>query len=104
MSNYALAKRLECHPSTIANWIGGTTPQRSKLIQVADVFGVSVEYLTGETDEREIKKEPSPVQGGLTSQQLELIALVAQLSDEDAAVLAAAAKAQIASHKAPGDQ
>lgn len=60
-SNYRLAKELECPQSSVANWTKGrTVPHKSTLSRLADVFGVSVEYLKGETDDRGKKETPAP--------------------------------------------
>ena len=47
-SNYKLAKLLDISQSTVAYWLDGKgQPQRSKKKQLAELFGVSVEYLMG---------------------------------------------------------
>ncbi len=86
--------------SAISQWrTGRTQPSQTSISNLAKVLGTSPEYLV-----YGIKKEPSPVQGGLSAKQLELIGLTAQLSDEDVSVLLAAARAQIASRTVPDDR
>lgn len=47
-SNYRIAQLLHCAQSTVKSWTDGeTTPSRSKLYALADVFGVSVDQLKG---------------------------------------------------------
>lgn len=83
-----------------------------RLVIIADYLGLSVDELLGKEkppapaspEQEEQKEKPTPVQGGLTAQQLELIALVSQMSDEDAAVLAAAVRAQISARKVQDDR
>lgn len=48
-SNYRLAQLLDISQSTVSYWLDGKgLPQRSKKKQLADLFGVSVDYLMGE--------------------------------------------------------
>ena len=50
MSNYRLAQLLRCSQSTIGTWLTGKNePSRAKLYSLADVFGVTVEQLRGES-------------------------------------------------------
>ena len=59
-SNYELAKNIDTHQTSVANWLSGSMPQARKLKAIADYFNVSVEYLTGEAEEpEEIKKAPA---------------------------------------------
>ena len=60
-SNYRLAKEVGCSQTTVANWLRGHNEPHIMMFQkIADVFGVSVEYLQGETTDRSIKKAPAP--------------------------------------------
>ena len=97
-TNYRLAKLLNCSQATIANWIGGNNlPVRQKMSQLADLFGVSVEYLKGETDDRGQKEKPTPKQGELSNDQLrEFMELLLRLSPEQLAVIKATAQALLA--------
>lgn len=42
-------------------WAAGKTPRDATLRKIADYFGVSVEYLMGETDDRGQKNSPGQV-------------------------------------------
>ena len=44
-------------------WRQGRTPNTATKRVLADYFGVSVEYLMGDTDEREKKNSPMPSDG-----------------------------------------
>ena len=66
VTNYALAKYLKCSQSTIKNWLTNTTrPNHDKLKQVAEYFGVSVDYILGTTDEKE-KPSGNTTEGPIT--------------------------------------
>ena len=96
-TKYQLSKLLNCHASSVANWLSGTTPQMRTLHQIADLFGVSVEYLKGETDDRGQKEKPTPKQGELSNDQLrEFMELLLRLSPEQLAVIKATAQALLA--------
>lgn len=45
LTNYQLAKDLDIHPTTVANWLAGKTPRKKTLAILSDYFGVSVDYL-----------------------------------------------------------
>ena len=47
LTNYQLAKDLDIHPTTVANWLAGKTPRKKTLAILSDYFGVSVDYLLG---------------------------------------------------------
>lgn len=65
--------------NTIKNWEkSGFIPSRSKLLAISGYFGVSVEYLLGETDDRGTKK-PS----ALTEEQLAIVMKVTSLSPKN---------------------
>lgn len=50
LTNYQLAKDLDIHPTTVANWLDGKTPRKKTLAVLSDYFGVSVDYLLGNED------------------------------------------------------
>jgi len=59
LTNYQLAKALECHQTSVKNWLGGSKPQKLMLKKIADYFGVTTDYLlTGE------QKEKAPAETG----------------------------------------
>ena len=53
LSPNAVAKELHIASGTVSEWKKGRTPQNATLKKIADYFAVSVEYLKGETDEKE---------------------------------------------------
>ena len=52
LSPNKVAKELHIASGTVSEWKKGRTPQNATLKKIADYFGVSVEYLKGETDEK----------------------------------------------------
>ncbi len=56
LSNYQLAKELDCHQTSVKNWLCGSKPQKLMLKNIADYFGVSVDYLLGND-----QKEKAPI-------------------------------------------
>ncbi len=53
LSQRALAGRLSVSQQTVAKWeLGGATPNPEMLSEIADVFGVSVDYLIGRSETR----------------------------------------------------
>ena len=54
-TNYQLAKAIGAHATSVANWLSGTTtPIKRMQFKIADYFGVTVEYLLGEEEQKEI--------------------------------------------------
>lgn len=55
-----LAEAIEVSPNTISNWKSGTNKSYTKKAdKIADYYGVSVDWLCGRSDDREIKKAPT---------------------------------------------
>lgn len=61
LSNYQLAKDLDVHPSTIANWLAGKRPRKKTLLQISEYFDVSVDYLLGNLGK---ENAPAKTDGG----------------------------------------
>ena len=83
---------------SINKWCYGKNKSyRSYIPQLAKYFGVSIEYLMGETD------DPTPqgvdADNGLTDVQKSLIASVKQMTDAEAAAMYALAKTLEAGRK-----
>lgn len=78
----------------ISLWISGeSTSYKKKLHEISAVYGVSVEWLKGETDEKE---KPVPETGNeLSDVQREAMELIMQLSDEQLKVFVASMKAMM---------
>ena len=54
MSQEQLADRLGITRQSVSKWeSGASVPELAKLIAIADLFGVSLDYLMGRKDERE---------------------------------------------------
>ena len=54
-------------------WRQGRTPKKKKKRVLADYFGVSVEYLMGETDDRGQKNSPAQMDGAGVDDRLRKI-------------------------------
>lgn len=52
ISRYRISKEIGCSPSTVTNWLNGTDPTADRIQQVADYFGVSADYLLGQSSHR----------------------------------------------------
>lgn len=52
ISRYRISKEIGCSPSTVTNWLNGTDPTADRVQQVADYFGVSTDYLLGQSSHR----------------------------------------------------
>lgn len=60
----AVAKEIGIPSGSVTDWKNGRTPQHRTLIKIADYFGVTVDYLLGNTDSREKPKEKTPSEEG----------------------------------------
>lgn len=81
LTNYQLAKALECHQTSVKNWLEGAKPQKLMMKKIADYFGVTADYLlTGEQketalpslnqkDERDIEKRLQAMLGELEGEE-----------------------------------
>lgn len=69
-------------PSQIARWESGkTAPQLDALIALAQVLEVSLDYLTGLSDSRDIASGPSGSDGGPSLDAPDAIAAAAEASE-----------------------
>lgn len=58
LTNYQLAKDLDIHPTTVANWLSGKEPRKKTLSMLSEYFNVTVDYLlTGEQQKKPILNE-----------------------------------------------
>jgi transcriptional regulator with XRE-family HTH domain len=84
ITNYQLSKDTGTHATTIANWLDknkNAIPQERKFKAIADYFGVSVEYLKGETD---IKEKAAPLsESDLSEKEIQFLEIFRQLSVEE---------------------
>lgn len=68
--------------NSFSNWRSAHAPSKTAVKVLADYFGVSVEYLTGVTDERD-KKSPPPDDGsGLNESEQKLIELFHKVPED----------------------
>ena len=79
LSQDGLALKLNVSQSTISAYeVGDRTPDLETLIAIAQFFGVSLDYLAGQSD---LKQQIR--QSDLTSSELEHLRIYRQLSDMD---------------------
>ncbi len=78
----ALEKKLNLGNGTIGKWWkNGRVPNYANLLAVANELETTVAYLSGETDDPEIKKAPDPKTGGVSDDELR--DLVRKTNDRD---------------------
>lgn len=83
-SMYKLEKELKLGNGTIGKWgKNGRVPNYANLSAVASALGVSVTDLTGEADEKGIKKETIAESDGFTAKQAKGIELIKSLSEDE---------------------
>lgn len=77
-----LAKRLKVGQATISNWeTGRYEPDQDALREMSKIFGVSIDYILGNTD---IKKPlTSEDMSGLTEKQIKILEMMGELPEQD---------------------
>ncbi len=87
LSNYQLAKSLDCSQTSIKSWLAGTIIPRDRGRQkIADYFGITLEELDG--DELPVlppegaKKAPATEGEGISVERKALLDIVYSLTDE----------------------
>ena len=80
---YRLAALIGCKQTTIKNWLEkDMMPQPLYFQKLTEIFDVSVEYLKGETDDREHKNTAVPKDDGLSDKDARLLAWFRSLPPE----------------------
>lgn len=80
-TKYKIAMLTGFSQTAVANWmVGRTVPYLKSHAQIAAALGTTVGYLFG--DDEDIKKEPSPIQEGLTASEADIIRLYRSASPE----------------------
>lgn len=97
LSESGAAKKIGLSNAAANGWKNGKMPSATTQIKLADLFGVSVKELMGESDGSSvgIKKEPAPKKSELSIGQLELIELSSKMSDDELRKFIAAMKAML---------
>ena len=69
-TNYRLAKLLDCSQSTVSAWLkGASMPSKARMKQIAKLFNVSVDYMSG-------NEKAATIDGdGLNELEIEVIQL-----------------------------
>lgn len=89
-----LIKKMGLSTSKVSRWNEGALPKQEMLTRLAEELGCSVADFFAD-DPGEDKKEPaSQMTGGLSDLQIQLINIILQMSEPEAAVLLAALSAQ----------
>ena len=86
LSPSAAAEAMGFKRSVVSRWSKGTQPRQATLQKIADYFGVTVEYLSGEAEEQNKKPGQSNL-AGLSEEKQQLIKVVLEMTDERAAAL-----------------
>lgn len=98
-----LAKKINVSQATVSGWENGSfEPSGEALYRLATLFGVSIDYLLGYSNDKGIapvknnEKEPTPEEwDSLNDIQKEIIALMGNMSQESQAELLKQAQYQI---------
>lgn len=79
-----LADYLGIHPNNVSSWFNGRSESYKKYApQIADFYGVSLDYLAGSTDNKAEKKSPpSQRDSGLTEYEKEVLELAKNVPSE----------------------
>lgn len=87
MNKLSLGKAIGISDRVVGSWVKGENgPKLENASTVAEFFGVSIDYLAGRTDVREvgIKKEPVP---GMSENGREMLELYEQLPEREQLLL-----------------
>lgn len=80
-SKKELAEFLDIHPNVITNWLNGRNKSyRKYLPQISEHYNVSIEYLKGETDQKE--KPAGESTDGLSDYEVRMLAWFRSLPPE----------------------
>lgn len=71
ITKYRLSKTVGCSATTVTNWLNGTAPTGEYLQKLSDIFGVSIDYLLGNSQ----KEKPVTDSDGFTEAERRDIAL-----------------------------
>ena len=86
LSPSAAAEAMGFKRSVVSRWSKGTQPRQATLQKIADYFGVTVEYLSGEAEEQ--KEKPGQIAlAELSEEKQQLIKVILEMTDERAAAL-----------------
>lgn len=90
----AVAIELKLGKPSVSRWKTGSKPRDSSILKVANYFGVSPEWLKGETDDPSagIKKDPILRDGAVSQEKQLLLDMIDGLSDEQKELLALSKK------------
>ena len=100
-----LIKKMGLSTSKVSRWNEGALPKQEMLTRLAEELNCSVaDFFADDETAESAKKEPaSQMTGGLSDLQIQLINMILQMTEPEAAVLLAALSAQKGLHKPLGD-
>lgn len=89
-----VALEISLSKTTVNRWKNGGGVTDATALKVANYFGVSPEWLKGETDDPSagIKKDPIPKDGAVSQEKQLLLDMIDGLSDEQKEILALSKK------------
>lgn len=79
----AAAMEIGFSKTLVSRWKRGGGCTDATLDRVANYFGVSLEWLKGETDEKTKKAAPDSGDGQLTERQQQLFSMIQQMDDAE---------------------
>ncbi len=87
LTKYKLAKILNCHQTTVQNWLEGSEPQKRSQIALADYFGITVSELMGDALPSPKKENKPTTKGELDNNAIsdikkKMVDLVLDMPDE----------------------
>ena len=86
------ASLLKVRQNTISNWeTGRSEPDQDALREMSKIFGVSIDYILGNTD---IKKAPSYEDAGLSTEEAALLDSFRKLTNDQKAFVLQAVEAE----------
>lgn len=96
VSKQDLTQYLHIGKNQIKYWEdNGNIPDGTTLIKIADYFGVSVDYLLGKAEKKQVTPEEQPV----TGIEKELLELTADMDDDEKMAVLGYAARLVAKHK-----
>lgn len=83
LNQVEFAKIFNVTKQTVSNWENGNrNPDSATLSKLADYFGVTVDYLLGRTDQRNITKEKAKLDSSIKTIAAHRLGYVEDLNDD----------------------
>lgn len=91
----AVTKAIGISHAATTKWKSGTNPTADVLSKISDFFNVSVDYLLGRTEKKQVTLEEQPV----TGIEKEILELTADMDDDEKNAVLGYAARLVAKHK-----